>query len=275
MRGPPNCRMTEADEKEEKQMIRALYSASSGMQAQQLNMDAISNNLANVNTTGYKKSRVEFQDLLYSTIRQPGEVVQNGQVLPTGFQIGLGVRSTETQTLFSQGNLQQTDNPMDLAIAGDGFFQVAKGDQLFYSRDGLFKVDGQGRLVSSDGYILQPAITFPEGAQEFSVAEDGTVSARTGTDKEFQALGKIQLHRFVNPAGLNKIGQNLFGETSASGVATEDLASSVKSGFLEMSNVQVTEEMVKMIIAQRAYEVNSKAIQTSDEMLGIASSLRR
>lgn len=256
-------------------MMRALYSASSGMQAQQLNMDAISNNLANVNTAGYKKSRVEFQDLLYSTIRQPGEVNQNGQVLPTGFQIGLGVRPTETQTLFSQGNLQQTENPMDLAIAGDGFFQVAKGEENFYTRDGLFKVDGEGRLVNSDGYILQSAITIPEGVQEIAIAEDGTVSAKMSGSSEFQSLGKIQLYRFVNPAGLNKLGQNLFGETSASGTAAEDSTSSIKSGYQEMSNVQVTEEMVKMIIAQRAYEVNSKAIQTSDEMLGIANSLRR
>lgn len=259
-------------------MIRSLWSASSGMLAQQANMDSISNNLANVNTNGYKKNRVEFQDLLYSTLRKPGDLNMNGQVLPTGLQVGLGVKFASNDTMFTQGTLQQTESPLAMAIDGEGFFQIAKGQETFYTRDGSFRTDGLGRLVTADGYMVQPAITIPGNAQDITVSQDGTITCKipdkSGQD-EVRTLGKLKLYRFINPSGLSKQGENLFGVTGASGAALGDNVSSVKSGFLEASNVEVSEEMVKMIVAQRAYELSSKAVQASDEMLGIANNLRR
>ena len=262
-------------------MIRALFTAATGMQAQQLNLDTIANNLANVNTTGFKKNRVDFQDLLYQTLRTPGARVASGAEVPTGIQVGHGTRPVATQKLWSQGNFQQTDNPLDLVVEGDGFFQVNRPDgSIAYTRAGAFKRDGQGQIVNSDGYLLQPAIKIPDDTTNISVASDGTVSVTTAGQTTPQQLGQIELARFVNPAGLNAIGKNLFLPTAASGQAQtgtpgEKGFGSLNQGFLESSNVSVVEEMVNMIAAQRAFEVISKAIKSADEMLAIANQVAR
>jgi flagellar basal-body rod protein FlgG len=251
------------------------------MQAQQLNLDTISNNLANVNTSGFKKNRVDFQDLLYQTLRTPGTRVATGAEVPTGIQVGHGTRPVATQKLWSQGNFQQTENPLDLVIEGDGFFQLNRPDgTIAYSRAGAFKRDGQGQLVNSDGYLLQPAVRIPDDTLSISIASDGTVSVTTAAQATPQQLGQLELARFVNPAGLNAIGKNLFLPTAASGQAQTGNAGgqgfgSLNQGFLEKSNVSVVEEMVQMIAAQRAFEVNSKAIKSADEMLAIANAVAR
>ncbi|WP_425058620.1 Flagellar basal-body rod protein FlgG [Sporomusa carbonis] len=260
-------------------MIRALWTAGTGMVAQQANLDMISNNLANVNTTGFKKSRVEFQDLMYQTLRQAGAATGPDTQLPSGVQVGHGVREVATQKLYTQGNFQNTGNDFDLAIEGDGFFQITMPDgTLAYTRDGSFKKDSQGRMVTAEGYPLEPAITIPENATGITVSSDGLVTATLSTGT--QDIGQITIARFVNPAGLESIGRNLVKETAASGAPTvgnpgTDGAGTLVQQYLEMSNVQVVEEMVNMIVAQRAYEVNSKAIQTADDMLGQAASLKR
>ena len=262
-------------------MIPALYSASSGMQAQQLNLDTIANNLANVNTTGFKKTRVDFQDLLYQTFRAPGLQGTQGTVIPTGIQVGLGARPVATQRIFSQGDFQQTDNPLDLVIEGDGFFQVQRADgTTAYTRAGSFKKDGTGRLVTSDGAVLTPNIVIPADAKNLTIGSDGTVSVTTANGSTASTLGTIQLAQFVNPGGLLSIGRNLFTPTAASGTAITGSPGvsgfgTLSQGFLELSNVKVVDEMVAMITSQRAYEANSKAIQTADEMLSISNSLRR
>lgn len=262
-------------------MMRSLWTAGSGMIAQQFNIDTIANNLANVNTVGFKRSRVDFQDLLYQTVRFAGSPVTAGTQIPTGLQVGHGVRPVSTQKIFTTGTFKQTDNPLDLMIEGDGFFQVLMPDgQLAYTRDGAFKIDGQGRLVTSDGFVVQPEITIPSDAVSVNVGTDGTVSVLTSGNNQPQNLGQLQLARFINPAGLRSMGRNLFAATAASGApmtgaAGLDGLGSIAQGYLEMSNVQVVEEMVNMILAQRAYEVNSKAIQASDEMLQTANNLRR
>jgi flagellar basal-body rod protein FlgG len=262
-------------------MIRALFTAATGMQAQQLNLDTISNNLANVNTSGFKKNRVDFQDLLYQTLRTPGTRVATGAEVPTGIQVGHGTRPVATQKLWSQGNFQQTENPMDLVIEGDGFFQLNRPDgTIAYTRAGAFKRDSQGQIVNSDGYLLQPALRIPDDTLSISIASDGTVSVTTAAQAAPQQLGQIELARFVNPAGLNAIGKNLFLPTAASGQPQTGNAGgqgfgSLNQGFLEMSNVSVVEEMVQMIAAQRAFEVNSKAIKSADEMLAIANAVAR
>jgi flagellar basal-body rod protein FlgG len=261
-------------------MIRALFTASTGMQAQQLNLDTISHNLANVNTSGFKRSRVDFQDLLYQTLRPAGTRTGNGEV-PTGIQIGHGTRPVATQKIFAQGNFQQTENPLDLVIEGDGFFQLARADgTTAYTRAGSFKRDSQGQVVNSDGLVLQPALTIPQDAVNISIGSDGVVSITTAASATPQQLGQIELARFVNPAGLNAIGRNLFIPTQASGSAATGQAGqqgfgSIGQGFLESSNVSVVEEMVNMIAAQRAFEVNSKAIKTADEMLALANNVSR
>ncbi|PLX16355.1 MAG: flagellar basal-body rod protein FlgG [Candidatus Muiribacterium halophilum] len=261
-------------------MMRSLYTAATGMEAQDLNISVISNNLANVNTTGFKKSRAEFQDLLYQTIREAGTPVVQGQDVPNGIQTGHGVRASATQKIFTQGDFRQTDNPLDLVIEGDGFFQIQMPDgQLGYSRDGAFKIDAEGNVVNSDGFYLEPQITIPEGAEGVAIGIDGTVVATVGG--EAQQLGQITIARFINPAGLKNIGRNLMVQTTASGapigpgVPGLEGRGTIQQGYIEMSNVSVADEMVQMIVAQRAYEVNSKAISTSDQMLGIASSLKR
>ena len=261
-------------------MIRALFTASTGMQAQQLNLDTIANNLANVNTNGFKRTRVDFQDLLYQTLRPAGTRTGNGEV-PTGLQVGHGTRPVATQKIFDQGNFHQTENQLDLVIEGDGFFQIVRPDgTTAYTRSGAFKRDSQGQVVNSDGLILQPAITIPQDAVTIAVGSDGVVSVTTASSTTPQQLGTIELARFANPAGLNAIGRNLFMPTQASGTATTGTPGqqgfgSISQGFLESSNVSVVEEMVNMIAAQRAFEVNSKAIKTADEMLALANNVSR
>lgn len=262
-------------------MMRSLWTAASGMVGQQFNIDTIANNLANVNTTGFKKSRVDFQDLLYQTVRYAGTPLTAGAQIPTGIQLGHGVRSVATQKMFSQGTFRQTDNPLDLVIEGDGFFQVLLPDgTVAYTRDGAFKKDGQGRLVTSDGFTLEPEILIPDEAVSINIGSDGTVSIlRSGADQP-ETIGQIELARFVNPAGLKSVGHNLLTATAASGdpiLGTPGLEGlgALAQGYLEMSNVQVVEEMVNMIVAQRAYETNSRAIQASDDMLQTANNLRR
>jgi flagellar basal-body rod protein FlgG len=262
-------------------MIRALYTSSSGMQAQQLNLDAIANNLSNVNTAGFKRTRVDFQDLLYQTLRAPGTAGSQGTTIPTGIQVGHGTRPVATQRIFSQGDFQQTENPLDLVIEDQGFFQVLRPDgTTAYTRSGAFKKDGTGRIVTSDGFPLQPGITVPGDATSFTVGTDGTVSVTLAGQSAAQQIGTIQLARFINPAGLSAVGRSLLMPTSASGDpivanAGTDGMGTLAQGFLEMSNVKVVEEMVAMITSQRAYEANSKAIQTADEMLSMANNMRR
>lgn len=263
-------------------MMRALWTAGTGMRAQQDNMDVISNNLANVNTTGFKRQRAEFEDLVYQTIRQPGMTSSgNNTMLPTGVQMGHGVRLVATQRNFTQGNFQSTGNAMDMVIEGDGFFQITMPDgSLAYTRNGAFKVDGNGNVVTSEGYLLEPAIQIPEGSTNFGVSQAGIVTVTPAGQSTPEEIGQITIARFINNSGLNSVGHNLYTETVASGAPVvtnpgDNSAGTIVTGFVEMSNVQVVDEMVNMIIAQRAYEVNSKAVTTSDEMLGIANGLKR
>ncbi|MCL6449950.1 MAG: flagellar basal-body rod protein FlgG [Acetobacteraceae bacterium] len=263
-------------------MIRALWTAASGMLAQQLKVDTIANNLANVNTVGFKKNRVDFQDLLYTQLRLSGAVSQQEVQLPTGLEVGHGVRPAATQRLFGQGSLQQTENPLDLAIQGDGFFQIRlPDDTVAYTRDGTFKLDGEGRLVTSDGYLLEwDGDEIPPEALMINVAPDGTVTALMPGEDEPEELGQIELARFLNPAGLESLGANLYRATPASGEAEvgipgEEGMGTLLQGYLETSNVQVVEEMVELIAAQRAYELTSRAIQSADDMLALANNLRR
>lgn len=262
-------------------MIRSLWSAASGMQAQQLNIDNIANNLANVNTSGFKKSRVNFQDLMYENLKEAGSPNAQGSIAPNGIEIGHGVRPASVQRLFSQGSFQQTDNPLDLIIEGDGFFQVMLPDgTTAYTRDGSFKRDGEGRIVTGDGYPLFPEVYIPEDAAAIAMNADGTVAVMLAGQDEPEEIGQIELVRFANPAGLSSQGRNLYRSTVASGVPIVGNAGmegfgTITQGYLEMSNVQVVEEMVNMISAQRAYEINSKTIQASEEMLRIVSGLKR
>lgn len=262
-------------------MIRALFTAATGMQAQQINLDTVANNLANVNTTGFKRNRVDFQDLLYQTLRAPGTRVTAGAEVPTGIQVGHGTRPVATQKIWTQGNFQQTENPLDLVIEGDGFFQLARPDgTIAYTRAGTFKRDSQGQIVNSDGLVLQPALTLPQDTTSVTVGADGTVSVLSSSATTPTQLGQIELARFMNAAGLNAIGKNLFTATQASGTPTTGVPGllglgTLGQGFLESSNVSVVEEMVQMIAAQRAFEANSKAIKSADEMLAIANNVQR
>ena len=254
-------------------MMRSLWISKTGMEAQQTQLDTISNNLANASTNGYKRSHAVFEDLMYQNLRQVGANSSEQTTLPTGLQVGLGTRAVATARNFSQGNLQQSSNPLDLAVRGNGFFQVQLPDgTLGYTRDGAFQVDAQGALVTNNGYAVQPGITIPVGAQSITIAQDGTVSAMLGGQTQPQILGQLQLASFVNPAGLEPKGQNIFTETVASGTPSAgepglNGLGSLQQGFVETSNVNVVEELVSMIQTQRAYELNSKAIQTSDQML--------
>ncbi|WP_018250355.1 flagellar basal-body rod protein FlgG [Orenia marismortui] len=262
-------------------MIRSLWSAATGMRAQQLNMDVISNNLANVNTTGFKKSRVSFQDLMYQTLKSAGAPNNQGSQIPTGIEVGLGVRPAATQKLFGGSSLKSTENPLDMAIEGNGFFQVLLPDGTSgYTRDGSFKLDSSGQLVTSDGYLLQPPITIPANASDITINQEGSVYYKEPGNDDFQEAGQIELTAFANPAGLESIGQNIFRSTAASGQPMYGLPAqngygSIAQSYLETSNVKVVEEMVDMITSQRAYEINSKAIKASDEMLQQANSLLR
>ncbi|MGD8724468.1 MAG: flagellar basal-body rod protein FlgG [Desulfobacterales bacterium] len=262
-------------------MIRSLWTSATGMQAQELNIDVISNNLANVNTSGFKKSRAEFQELLYESMRPAGAASSADTTVPTGIQMGHGTRPSAVQKMFSQGDFQNTQNELDWAIEGDGFFQIElpNGD-TGYSRSGEFKLDADGRIVNPDGFPLIPEITVPTDTISISVGLDGTVSVVQAGDATPVEIGNIQLARFVNPAGLRSLGKNLYSPTNASGdeitgTPGEEGLGTMAQGFLEMSNVSVVDEMVNMITAQRAYETNSKVITTADEMLQMANNLKR
>ena len=262
-------------------MIRTFRIAATGMGSQQINLDVIANNLANVNTVGFKKTRADFEELLYQEVRLPGAASSPSTQLPTGMQMGLGVRPVATQKIFTVGNLEQTGNPMDLAVEGIGFFKVLlPNGETAYTRSGSFKVDSEGRLVTPSGYPMDPELTIPEDARAVTISSDGIVSVTEGDSNEPTEIGSIELARFVNPGGLRPMGQNLFLETSASGdeisgIPGEDGLGFLAQGFREMSNVNVVEEMVKMIITQRAYEMNSKAVQTADEMMQMVNNLKR
>ena len=254
-------------------MIRSLWIAKTGMEAQQTQLDTISHNLANVGTNGFKRGHVVFEDLIYQNLRQAGAASSDQTQLPTGLQIGLGVRPVATSRIFSQGNLQQTSNNLDVAIKGQGFFQVQMPDGTSaYTRDGSLQVDSNGQLVTNNGYVVQPGITIPANAQSVTIAPDGTVNVALPGQATPQAVGTLSLASFVNPAGLEPKGQNLWGETAASGSPSAGAPASnglgsLLQGYVETSNVNVVEELVAMIATQRAYELNSKAIQTSDQML--------
>ncbi len=262
-------------------MMRSLWTAATGMVAQQLNIDVISHNLANVNTTGFKKGRAEFEDLVYQNLRIAGSVTGTAgdQRIPTGIQVGMGVRPTTVHKFFSQGDYQNTNNPLDLAIEGDGFFQVMVNGVESYTRAGAFKLNQDGTLVTANGYVLQPEFTVPVETKNIVVTENGHIAALDANGDEL-AAADIPLFTFINPAGLEAKGRNLYTPTEASGEAAEGIpgeenVGTIAQGFLEMSNVEVVDEMVNMIVGQRAYEMNSKAIQTSDSMLQIAVQLKR
>ena len=255
-------------------MLRSLHIARTGLDTQQTQLDVISNNLANVSTTGFKKARAIFEDLLYQTIRQPGAQSSQQTQLPSGFQLGVGARTVATERIFTQGSLQQTNNALDVAISGRGFFQIQMPDgSTAYTRDGSFQVDSQGTVVTASGYPLLPNMQIPQDALQVTIAKDGVVSiTQPGTPNTISQLGQIQLATFINPAGLQSMGENLFIETAASGPAQVNNANSnglgaLNQSFIETSNVNVAEELVSMIVAQRGYEMNSKAITTSDQML--------
>lgn len=262
-------------------MLKAMRTASSGMQSQQLKIDNIANNLANINTNGFKKSRIEFQDVLYQKYRQAGVASSVGSRVPNELAVGYGVKPVATTRQFSTGSLELTGNPLDLAIEGDGFFQIQNIDgSTVYSRDGSFKLTAEGQLVTSDGYFLQPEITIPTDTVSISIGVDGTIQVLQPGQDEATQIGQLELARFVNPAGLSALGHNLYARTGASGDPITDIPGSggigqVNQGYVETSNVSVVDEMVNMIVSQRAYEMNSKAIQTADEMSGIANNLKR
>ncbi|WP_163649419.1 flagellar basal-body rod protein FlgG [Modicisalibacter sp. 'Wilcox'] len=254
-------------------MIRSLWTAKTGLEAQQTQLDVISNNLANVSTNGFKRSRAVFEDLLYQNLRQPGAQSTVQDNLPSGFQVGSGVRPVATERLHTQGNLENTENSRDLAINGKGFFQVQRPDgTTAYTRDGSFQVNQNGQLVTSSGYPIEPAVFIPQNALSVSVSRDGIVSVtQPGTTQSTQ-VGQLTLANFTNPAGLESVGENLYLETDASGPVAQNLpgnngAGVLYQGYVETSNVNVVEEMVGMIETQRAYEINSKAVEKSDQML--------
>ena len=264
-------------------MIRSIYSAATGMKAQQMYVDNISNNLANVNTVGFKKSRLDFQDLIYQNIQEPGENISEQTVHPTGLQVGLGVQVAGNQKMFTQGNVIQTDNKFDFAIEGDGFFQVTRPDgTLGYTRDGAFKVSSEGVLTSTSGYLIEPEINLPVDGEvdTFSIDNDGRMYIKMVGEDVMQEFGQLEIARFVNPAGLKALGGNLYSATPASGAPIvskpgDETMGTIAQGKLETSNVMIVEEMVNMIMAQRAYEISSKGVSTSDEMLQIANQLKR
>lgn len=260
-------------------MIRSLWIAKTGLDAQQTQLDTITNNLANVSTNGFKRSKAVFEDLLYQNVRQAGAPTSQQTSAPVGMQVGTGVRPVATVRNFSQGNLQQSGNALDLAVNGQGFFQVQMPDgSVGYTRDGSFHMDAQGQVVTANGYPLSPAITIPANAQSITVGGDGTVSVTVAGNATPQQVGTIQLANFPNVAGLNSLGQNLYAETAASGAPATGAPGNnglgvLNQGYVETSNVNVVEELVNMIQAQRAFEMNSKAVQTSDQMLQRLSQL--
>ena len=262
-------------------MIRALYTAATGLEAQQLNIDVIANNLANVSTSGFKKSRADFQDLLYQTTREPGGPATSTTQSSTGIQVGLGVRPAAVQRINLQGDFNQTSNPLDIAVSGDGYFQVTLPDgSTAFTRSGAFKLDSTGSVVTSSGDPLSPQINIPDGAESIAIGDDGTVSVTLSGQSAPSQVGQIQTARFANPSGLRAEGANIFKETDSSGppqlgTPGQDGLGKMTQGFLEGSNVSVVEELVAMISGQRAYEINSRAISAADEMLRTAASIGR
>jgi len=262
-------------------MLRALTTAATGMMAQQMNIDVISNNIANVNTNGFKKSKVEFQNLLSQTLKAPGAQISQGTFQPIGTQIGLGTKASGTAQSFDTGIFKQTGGKLDLAVEGNGFFQVQLDDGTYaYTRDGGFKMDATGQLTTTDGFIIQPQITIPEDATEINITPDGRVSVKTPGNANHTEVGTLELAKFVNPAGLISIGKNLYTETSASGnaqqgVPGQDGFGSIQQGFVEGSNVQTVEELINLIEAERAFESNSKIITTANNMLQTTNQIVR
>lgn len=261
-------------------MLRALYSAATGMKAQETNIDVISNNLANVNTVGYKKSRADFQDLMYQYVTEPGAPTSQTTTTPSGISVGLGVKTAAVQRVFTQGDITQTGNQLDVAIEGDGFFQITKPDgTLAYTRSGNFQLNETGQMVTTDGFTVAQ-FAIPNDAQGITIGRDGIVSYKTAGNAALQQAGQLQAYRFANNTGLRAIGQNLYEESTSSGTPTtgifgQDGFGRLSQGALETSNVSVVEQVVNMITAQRAYEASSKGINTADEMLSQAISLKR
>jgi len=263
-------------------MIRALFSAASGMTAQQMNVDNIANNLANANTVGFKSRRAQFQDLLYQTVVQPGAASSAQTYVPTGLQLGLGTKPVSNEIIFTQGSFQTTGNPLDLVIQGNGFFQIhLPSGETAYTRAGQFQLDNNGNIVDSSGNMLEPQIAIPSTAQSITIAKDGTVSVTLPNQASAQVVGQIQLANFPNPAGLNGLGSNLYTPTDASGAATIGLPGgqegmgTLMQGYTEQSNVSVVDEMVNLIVSQRAYEANSKVITAADQMYQQVNNLSR
>jgi flagellar basal-body rod protein FlgG len=257
-----------------------MYSAATGMEAQQLYMDTISHNLANVNTAGYKRSKMEFQDLMYQTLKEPGVKDSEGGMSPSGIEVGLGVKPSATQRLFDQGSMTQTGNTLDVAIQGEGFYQISMPDgTIAYTRDGSFKQSSDGTIVNSSGYPLVPQISIPQGGQQLGISAEGKVTVVLPGKSTSTEIGQIEIARFVNPAGLMGLGGNLYGISDASGepileAPGQNGMGTLQQGYTEASNVQVVEEMVNMITAQRAYEIVSKAITVSDQMLQVTNNLK-
>ena len=262
-------------------MIRALRTSATGMKAQEIRVDVIANNLANVNTSGFKKTQAQFQDLLYQTLRPAGVAEFEGQIVPTELQVGHGVRLSSTQKVFTTGDFHRTQNDLDVAVDGEGFFQILQPDgTTAYTRDGNFEISQDGILVTTDGLSLQPQITVPQNATKLSIATDGNVDALLPAQVQPQNVGRIELARFINPAGLRNIGNNLFLETVASntpilGNPAENEFGRLEQGYLELSNVSVVDELVDLITAQRVYELNSRGISIADNMLQVAGNIGR
>jgi flagellar basal-body rod protein FlgG len=253
-------------------MMRALFTGASGMRGQQFKIDVTANNLANANTVGFKSDRAEFVDLMYQHMRRPGGTSATGIQFPTALQVGLGTNPIATTKLFTQGNFMATDQPLDVVIEGDGFFKITLPDgTTAYSRDGSFKLDGNGDIVTNDGMFLDPRITVPDNVLDLTISPDGTVTATLPGEAEATQLGQITLVRFVNPQGLKAVGTNLFLED----IPTQNGIGALRQGYLEMSNVSVVDELISLIVGQRAYEANSRSVQTSDEMLQTAVNLKR
>ncbi len=263
-------------------MIRALYSAASGMTAQQMNVDNIAHNLANANTSGFKARRAQFQDLMYQSVVQPGSASGQQTTVPTGLQLGLGTRTSSNEIFFTQGSFSQTDNPLDMVIQGKGFFQIRRASgELAYTRSGAFHLDKDGSLVTQDGNPLEPQITLPSAALQISIGQDGTVSYTLPGQSAAQQAGQIQLATFVNPAGLNSLGGNLYMPTDSSGDPTvgtpggQEGLGTIMQGYTEQSNVSVVEEFINLIVAQRGYEANSKVVKAADDMYQQVNNLTR